>query len=242
MQPVAAASLLDLWEGARSEAPGERALRLLALAEPGLPAQELEAWSVGQRDRALLALRDRVFGPVLTALAPCPQCESTLELEFAVPDILVDAQPQPQGPQKVAVGDYVVTFRSPTAGDLGGLPDDEDEAVRRLLARCVLHACRGDRREPPDELPDEVHEAVAAAMAAADPQADVELSLSCPDCAAQWRATFDIVEFLWIELAAWARGVLREIAALAHAYGWSERDSLAMSAWRRRHYLELAGA
>ena len=76
-------------------------------------------------------------------------------------------------------------------------------------------------------------------MALVDPQADVQLALSCPACGQQWRATFDVVSFLWDELDAWARRLLREVHTLASAYHWREADILAMSRWRRQYYLDL---
>jgi hypothetical protein len=77
-------------------------------------------------------------------------------------------------------------------------------------------------------------------MAEADPQADVQLNLSCPQCAAAWSAPFDIEAFLWTEIAAWAGRTLQEVHGLARAYGWREQDILSLSATRRRIYLEMA--
>jgi hypothetical protein len=56
-----------------------------------------------------------------------------------------------------------------------------------------------------------------------------------------WDVLFDIVSFFWAEIGAWAQRLLREVHALASAYGWREADILALSAWRRRQYLDLAG-
>jgi hypothetical protein len=53
---------------------------------------------------------------------------------------------------------------------------------------------------------------------------------------------FDVADYLWQELHAWAKDVLRSVHALAVAYGWREADVLALSPTRRRIYLELARA
>jgi hypothetical protein len=50
---------------------------------------------------------------------------------------------------------------------------------------------------------------------------------------------FDIGAFLWEEIAAQARRLLREVHTLARAYGWREADILVMSAARRQAYLEM---
>ena len=42
-------------------------------------------------------------------------------------------------------------------------------------------------------------------------------------------------------LDAWARATLLDVHLLATAYGWSEPEVLALSALRRRYYLELSG-
>ena len=96
-----------------------------------------------------------------------------------------------------------------------------------------------DQELPASELPDAVMEAVTNRMAQADPQADVQLAIRCPNCGHQWEAPFDIGSFLWTEIHACAMRLLREIHALASAYGWREADILALSPRRRQAYLEL---
>jgi uncharacterized protein (UPF0212 family) len=112
-----------------------------------------------------------------------------------------------------------------------------------LLARCVIDA-RGAGGESVDvaTLPDAVQHAVAETMAAADPQADVQLACTCPACGWTWAAAFDIASVLWAEIHAWARRTLRDVHALALAYGWREADVLTLSPTRRELYLELVGS
>jgi hypothetical protein len=73
-----------------------------------------------------------------------------------------------------------------------------------------------------------------------DPQAEMLLDLSCPTCGHAWQAVFEIVTFLWTEIRVRARRLLREVDALARAYGWAEGDILAMSEARRGLYLQMA--
>ncbi|MGW4967776.1 hypothetical protein ACWEPL_62105, partial [Nonomuraea sp. NPDC004186] len=72
-----------------------------------------------------------------------------------------------------------------------------------------------------------------------DPLVDVELCLACPDCGLEWAESFDIVSYLWSELDGWCRRTLLEVHDLAAAYGWTEPQVLALSAWRRQCYLGL---
>jgi hypothetical protein len=84
--------------------------------------------------------------------------------------------------------------------------------------------------------------AVVDRMARSDPQADVRLESACPACAHRWSSPFDIFCYLWSEIEDWAERLIREVHALALAYGWSERDIIAMSPRRRRLYLDMMGA
>jgi hypothetical protein len=236
------AELLGVWERGGPASHGERALLLLSVAQPQAVADAGAGWTVGQRDRALFALREELFGARLTALATCPRCGEPLEMEFQTADVVVDEALQAPPPLSLEQSGYRVTYRPPTAEDLAVMAQEfnGDEAQRWLLGRCVLDARRDQDACSVAELPASVLRAVADGMAAADPQADVELALTCPACSHQWQAPFDIVSFLWRELDAWARRTLAEVATLASALGWSEQDILALTPWRRRHYLELA--
>jgi hypothetical protein len=80
------------------------------------------------------------------------------------------------------------------------------------------------------------------ALEALDPAADVEITLTCPACGAITARSFDAPSFFWRELQAWAPRVMREVAELALAYHWSERDILAMPPARRAFYLAEARA
>ena len=112
------------------------------------------------------------------------------------------------------------------------------EQVRsKLLERCLLEI---EHLKHETVLQDgELKTAITQAMLQADPQALIELQLNCPNCGHTWTALFDIANFLWRELDAWARRTLRDVHKLASAYGWSETQILALSPTRRRLYLEL---
>ena len=109
-----------------------------------------------------------------------------------------------------------------------------------LVRRCVTSATKAGAAVLPELLPEGVLTAVADALGDYDPQADVQLALSCSDCGHEFGMSFDIEEYFWVEVAARAMRVLREIHILARAYGWREADILAMSTRRRQAYLELA--
>jgi hypothetical protein len=241
MDVIPAADLLDAWERGCDVSPGERGLLLLAVAEPEVSARVLSTWSVGRRDAALLALRERAFGSRLTGLTSCPRCNEPLEMQFAVADIMVPARQDAPATLSLGEGGYRVAFRLPNAGDMAAVAraSGGQAPERWLLERCIIDAWQADARCAAADLPERTLAAVTAAMAEADPQAEVELSLTCSACGSQWQTLFDIVRFLWREIEAWAVRILREVHTLASTYGWSERDILAFSSWRRQYYLKL---
>jgi hypothetical protein len=136
-----------------------------------------------------------------------------------------------------------IRFRLPNSIDLKAIgTGDIGEARDRLLAQCLLEARKEDGPISPSELPGVVLEEINRRMAASDPAAEVLLDLHCPICAHCWQGLFDIASFFWMEISAQARRLLREVDALARAYGWSEAEILGLSATRRQAYLELIGA
>lgn len=222
----------------------ERALLLLAAASPERTRDNLAALSIGERDRRLLTLREWTFGPEVSALAACPTCTERLEISFQTKEIQLPLQPDPEahlGSRFEAEG-YTVEFRLPDSTDLLAVAEEgvesPEEARQMLLERCVW-AASGDKPVSAFALPETVIETVEERMAAIDPATNTELALTCPRCGHAWQAPFDIVSFVWSEIEARADRLLIEVHWLASAYGWSERDILALGTYRRQRYLEM---
>jgi hypothetical protein len=238
---IDAAALLTAWEKGCEQPPARRAVSLLVAAWPGVAPEPWLHASVGQRDAGLLTLREALFGRQLEGVAECPSCRTQLEVGLRTDDVRM---PRPRGEDTVRVEacGWRVECRLPTSADLIEVVEQApDDACTALLGRCVEVAHMGDVVVDAATLPATVAEVLVQAMAEADPQADVHLSLRCAECDHRWSSPFDILSYLWEEVDEWARRLLREIHALASAYGWSERDVLGMSARRRSIYLEMAG-
>lgn len=232
--------LLEVWESGLQCKPVERAVAMLR-AWRDAAAEEPARLPIGSRDARLLALREQAFGSDLTGLATCPRCAEPLEVQFQLTNLRFPAKDRP-GPVKVAVAEYAVEFRLPDSLDLLALQETQESQTvlrRLLLDRCVVHAAHLGRPVAAGELPDSVTDAVAQAMGEADPQAEIELSLECVSCQYQWQELFDIESFLWNELEAWATRTLHDVHQLAAAYGWSEREILALNPVRRSIYLNM---
>src|SRR6267154_72002 len=98
MRAVSTAELMTVWELGVSQPWGQRALALLAVASADDERPEqLAQLSIGQRDAGLLMLRERIFGPQLAAVAPCPACGEQLEFGINAAEIRVPPASEPAG-------------------------------------------------------------------------------------------------------------------------------------------------
>lgn len=239
MRPPSASDLLAAWERGVTQRPFEQALTLLAAACPDETPDALSALAIGQRDSRLLTLRAWTFGERMASVSRCPECGETLEFEFEVSDIRVNAEPLSS--LTMDVDGYLIEFRLPNSTDLSSLADGRGDAAVRLLERCILSLTRDGNPVAVSALSTRIVASISDCMAQADPQADVQLALTCPACGYGWRAPFDIVTYYWSEVNAWAGRMLHEVHTLASIYGWHEADILAMNPARRRRYLEMIG-
>ncbi len=242
MRPPSTRELLDAWDRGSSQEPIRRAIALLEAACPQEGEEALARLTIGARDDRLMALRAWVFGRHVVALASCPECAEQLEIDFDLESLRAELTAPLGDHIQLTHEGYELAFRQPQSCDLFAVADRPPEAARRqIVETCVLEARLAGSNTTVDQLPESVIAAVEQRMAECDPRANVQLGVSCAHCGHEWRETFDIVEFLWSELDAWARHLLGEVHLLASAYGWNESEILALSPGRRRRYLELAG-
>lgn len=237
---LTARALLDVWERALDEPAAVRPA-VLASAASGVPLDDVLRWDIGRRDEALFALRVQLFGPSADAVGHCPACGERLDVALDLSEI----GPEPVAADVVTAGPYRVRHRLPTTADLVALLGEDDaEAARKALVQRLLVAVEDGSGEPVpfDGLPTAERAVVATAIAEAQDGIDVRLALRCDTCGHAWVTPLDIGAFLFRELDAWAQGLLRDVHALARAYGWSERAILELGARRRCAYLDLVGA
>ncbi len=228
--------LLALWDRAAPLPPLRRSLALLTAA-----ADDAGRLTVGEGERRLFLLRRELFGDRVEGMTECPRCDARVEIAFHITALGVDDEAG-EPPAAVVADGYTVRWRLPTWGDLSAVGGPPSAVRDHLRDRCLEEVRHDGRAVPPAECPPEVVARVGEAMTACDRFAEVRFDTTCPECGAGWRPRFDIGRFLWREFDAWARRLLRDVHALAAAYGWSERDVLALSPARRRAYLDLVGA
>ena len=231
MRPLSPELLLRAWEHGRRRHPVDRAVMLHALAEPGLDPDRLPDAPLGDRNAAILRLREATFGVSMRAFLDCPRCSERLELDTDTATLL-SASAESGAPVEVDG----LRFRPPTSRDLVDiLGESETETARlRLLRLCLV----GDIEGIDPALLASLGDRVEDALEETDPLADLNLDFECESCGHNWQAPLDIAAFLWDEIDAHARRLLDEIHLLARAYGWSETEILALPEARRSAYIE----
>src|SRR2546421_4031497 len=225
MQALSGQEILRIWELGLEQHPLDRALTMLRVAFPEWSWNELVTLSVGQRDGLLLTLREGTFGPRLTGLAVCPGCQDRLEFALDIADIRtrqgIEGAKAVNQEYQMTIDDYELHFRLLNSADLAAIAGyREIPLARRLLVeRCVVQARQNDAAVDVETLPETVFSPLASEMVKHDPQAEVVLNLNCAACGQRWQTLFDIVLFLWSEICAQAKRLLREVHTLAQSYG-----------------------
>ena len=242
MRALTVTDWLEVWERGEAQPPPRRALMLLAAACDDTPPERLVKWSIGQRDAALLRVRESLFGGKVVSRAVCPQCGGQVEFSLVSSELLRIPRAAPIKQNLVIKhGPWRAKFRLLNSLDFEALdtaatPEDNGRA---LLARCLVDLRHDGSPASVDQLPPELETKIAARMREADPQAELSLDLVCGACGHCWKTILDPISYFWSELHAWAVRLLRDVHALASAYGWTEADILALSARRRQFYLRL---
>jgi hypothetical protein len=224
-----AEALLVCWERGKRRHPLDRALLLHAVAAPGEDPDALADRPLGERNAALLRLRQRLFGDELKSSVDCPECGERLEFALSAAALLAPFDARGTDAAEICMAG----LRLPTTRDLASIAAEPDEAnaARRLLERLRV----GSESDTGGDLD---HDRLLQALDEADPCMDLAIDLMCPACAHKWSAAFDAPGFLWEEIEACARRLLDEVHVLACSYGWDEAEILALSDVRRRAYLD----
>jgi hypothetical protein len=247
MKAPDASALLQAWEAHRGAHLIRRALALLDAAWPEIGIQVWSRAPIGERDAWLLQLHETLFGAQLNTVASCPRCGERLESSFTTHDIGVQAPalPEPRSSFRLRELGCDIEYRLPTSDDLLAATEDTaavSAASIELLRRCIVDVHQEGLPVDPVRLPSAVVARLAAEMQQRDPAAEICIALNCPGCQHAWSSGFDIVSYLWGEIEDWAQRLLADVHVLAGAYGWSERDILALSPTRRQIYLDMVHA
>lgn len=235
--------LIALWERGTGQHPVDRSLILLSTCSPSESQDELALMSIGARDTRLLEIYERIFGPSLDAFARCPACNEPLEYALSTKELL-GSRSIPTDPPPLTLDDGRISLRLRLLNslDLRAVSTCTEPALaaKMLTERCIVESNINGQPIPAADLPPGITEPISSALAAADPGAEMLIDLNCAVCSHAWQVTLDIQRFLWSKITSTAKRLLRDVHALASAYGWREPDILSLSTLRRQTYLELA--
>lgn len=237
-----AEALLKLWECALGQPAGARDDALLrASFENPEPVRTL-----GERNARLMELHARLFGCEIELLSHCPACGTVVQFSGNCEALAGQMRPGLDNAptHRLETQGHVIEYRLPDSADIAiaSGEDGDEKFVQLLLDRCVLGCTREGKNVSVRKLPTSVLDALSQHMETLDPGAGVSFALDCPQCATRWPAPLDIGEMVWHKVRAAAEGVLLDIDALAHAYGWTEREVLHLNPLRRAAYLQIVTA
>jgi hypothetical protein len=235
-------TVLRIWEETRFSHPVRRALALLDAAWPEVGPETWASTPIGRRDACLLHLYETLFGSDINAIARCPECGERIDARFTAAKTGFGPSELPGAVEtyRLRDGAYDLQYRLPNSTDLLDLAEaGPAAAVLELVERCLDRAMHLDRPVPTADIPAPVIARLAEAISEQDPGAEMRVGLTCPGCGHQWAPLFEITAYLSAELDDWAQRLLADVHALAIAYGWSEREVVALSPGRRQLYLEM---
>jgi hypothetical protein len=262
MRPLSDHDIVQIWDVGQKQHPLDRALTCLAFAYPEQSLMTLAKLPLGQRNVLLLLLREQTFGSRLESVAVCPNCEDQLEFVLNTQDLrVIDIPPLADEPaggasarssasQDPAQEELAYTldglrlqFRLPTSLDEAAViaMGETDQGRINLARRCLVSASQNGDFINLETLETNAISALAGHLSEADPQSEIVLDLACPSCGHQWPLMFEIVPYLWSEIAGYAKRLLSDVHQLARFYGWSEADILSIPKQRRQYYMELMG-
>jgi hypothetical protein len=204
--------------------------------------------TVGDREALLLQLRRLMTGDRMPCIVTCPNagCGEKMDLDLSIKDLLLPPYNHAQANYRknctVNGSSFEFHFRLPTGADQEAVAElgynAPMGAVKSLMRRCIIRS-NPNCQKAENELPDQVFSELSGYMADLDPQAELALNLKCPYCRKAFSTVLDMTTFFFEEMAGRNQSLYREVHLLALHYHWSEADILAMTADKRRRYLEL---
>lgn len=222
------AVLLDAWDAACAVPEVARGAVVLATAA-GLEADALVDVPLSEVSHLAWRCLMDSFGDSLDVVLGCDACGEQLDVSLPLTPLVADGRATTPGP--VEVPGTSLTLRPPTTRDLLAAVGSTD-AAGTVLRRCAASGADQALDEGALGLAAELLDSVTGG-------ALVELACTCPACGAPAQAVLDACALLWEAVADAAPRLLREVAILAAAFGWSEPEVLALPATRRTAYLEL---
>ena len=241
-----------LAETAQYAPPAEQVSRLIAdvllrVGEAELPPLTIShRLTVGDRERLVLAVCERVLGPRIDLVVSCPSpsCGALSEIPIRFADAMGHdaAEPQLQRVVDLDADGHIwrARCRPPVGADQERAARLPDDASRGLILDCVLELTDPSGQTiPVAELPVAFEARIADALLAFDSAAECRVAMDCPTCGRPIDAVLDSHSILRMGVCG-THGIYDEVYRMARAYHWSEAEILSLPVDRRRRYLAIA--
>lgn len=216
-----------------------RALCLALDSFGELPADAASVASLCVADRQFLMLRLAALldGEQMWLKFSCSDCEAIFDIEVRRCELPVKPAGDDFPVLKLRLGGNDVQVRIPNGEDQQQIEYlDEDEAMHRLLRRCI---CTVNGEPPRQDFIESLSaadvELLDAALDEVSPAVCDRLQVTCPECGLEQFAGLDH----YAPIAQDEYFFYDEIHTLASHYHWSESEILGLSQARRRRYLDL---
>lgn len=226
-------ALIGAWELALTRPVAARMAQVLDVVGHAAPTASLD---LHEREREALRLHAAIAGDLFDAEATCAYCGE--RLEFGIPLAALDAAPD--GAHRLDHEGWQIVLRVPRTDDVCRALEDSDSDAA-LFRACVASARHDGETRKAEEIPADVRTLCEARLDEIAPLANLAVACRCPACGAADSLPLDVGAYVFERLGHWVEDQLDEVARLCRAYAWDEGRVLAMSAWRRRFYLERAG-
>jgi hypothetical protein len=196
---------------------------------------------IGDREFAVMKLREMTWGPNVTAVLRCPneECAKPLEISLSLEQMAVEPRPGSSRYFRFSGSAGVpedIQYRLPNGSDqeaVAGIKDGAT-AVMTLLARCT-----GLEPSIIEMIPAATRNQIEEEIERLAPQAEAELEATCPECGRLFSSQISWPEVCLDEMQHNSATIEREVHFLALHYHWRESDVLSMTHAKRRRYLAL---
>lgn len=216
---------------------------LLSLGYARLSFEDAVTLPLPWREGLLLRLRRANFGGEMRGHSHCQGCGSDNEISLACDELLTafpatDALPAEAGVTAALPSGAEARLQGLSSLDLADAAKLPAEAAALLLQERSLKSLAKDGEARSWQQLD-ARDQAALSQALENLSGGLRLEVICPACESRENREIDLGLWLAQEVSRAAHGLLREVDALARAYGWSENDILNLSPARRRLYLEM---
>jgi hypothetical protein len=198
--------------------------------------EHIDALSVPDRRFLMIELADALGLSFAWSTHACEACAKPFDFPLDLRALPVMPAGEHYPSTEIATTRGRVRLRVPTGADQIRIATIDDEgAAADLLAALCISACDDDAADVIDTLSADDFAAIEDAMEQLAPTLAWAAQAPCPDCG--------FGNVIAIDTAAWlvsvADGPTPDVHEIALAYGWSERDILALTRTQRLQYLAL---